>query len=42
MRSPLEIRAAARIADHRSGTLSEGEMSVAIARLLGFNERVQT
>ena len=36
MLSPLEIRAAARIASRENGTLSNSEMVMAITRLLGF------
>ncbi len=36
MLSWLEIRAAARIAEHQNGNLSEDEMAVAVTRLLGF------
>jgi hypothetical protein len=36
MLSPLEIRAAAKIAEHENGTLSNEEMATAITRLLGF------
>ncbi len=33
---PLEIRAAAKIAEQENGSLSEDEMSIAVTRLLGF------
>jgi len=36
MLSPLEIRAAAKIAVYENGTLSNEEMATAITRLLGF------
>ena len=36
MLSPLEIRAAAKIAERENGQLSEDEMAIAITRLLGF------
>ena len=36
MLSPLEIRAAAKIAERENGRLSEDEMAIAVTRLLGF------
>ena len=36
MLCPLEIRAAAKIAERENGHLSEDEMAVAVTRLLGF------
>ena len=36
MLSPLEIRAAAKIAERENGRLSEDEMVIAVTRLLGF------
>jgi hypothetical protein len=36
MLSPLEIRAAIKIAEHENGAMSADEAAIAIARLLGF------
>ena len=36
MLCPLEIRAAAKIAEQENGRLSEDEMAIAVTRLLGF------
>jgi len=36
MLCPLEIRAAAKIAERENGRLSQDEMSIAVTRLLGF------
>ena len=36
MLSPLEIRAAIKIAERQNGTMSEDDVAIAVTRLLGF------